>query len=362
MVHPVRSVLGGWLYAPWARWLVVGIPLAWLVAFLALPLVEVLMMSFTTKLREVQPLFYMAEGGGIATNFTLNAYIELLYDPVFEEWNPQFYAVPLWKSLKLASVSTALILLFAYPMAYWIAISGPRQRLVLLILVLLPFWTPSLLRIYSLFGLMNREGLINQLLLHLSLIDQPLRLRQSDIAVYAGMFITYLPLMVLPLYAALSRLDHRLNEAAADLGANGWTTFRTVTLPLSMPGVIAGCILVFVPAFGEFMVPFMLGGTDHVTIGRKIWQVFERSRDWPGVAALTVVLMSFLVFPVVLYQMRLNDGDSAGEAHASARRNNSGNSGSSGGSNGNSGALSSSRSTGDASGRGQGAAMGGALS
>ena len=310
-----QSALSGILKQAWrainhgpAKWLVVAVPFVWLISFLALPLLEVLQISFTSQARSVDPLFYWDENG-FGTNFNFQAYIGMVYDPVFEEWSPGYFAVPFWRSLRLAGVSTLIMLCFAYPMAYWIATSPPRRQLLLLILVLLPFWTPSLLRIYSVIGLMRGDGAINQLLQFVGFIDQPLRLRGSDFAIYFGMYITYLPLMILPLYAALTRMDHTLHEAASDLGANGFTVFRTVTFPLSLPGVIAGCILVFVPAFGEYMVPTLLGSPEHKMMGAKIWDVYAKEKFLPGASAMAAILMTVLVLPVVLYQLRTDEQD-----------------------------------------------------
>lgn len=306
----VASPLWRAVNSPAAKWFVVALPLLWLLCFLAFPLLEIFQISFTTQARSVNPLFFWGENG-FGTNFNFDAYFGMLYDPVWQEWSPGYFAVPFWRSLRLASVSTLIMLFFAYPMAYWIATSSPRRQLVLLILVLLPFWTPSLLRIYSLIGLMRGDGLINEGLQLLRFVDQPLRLRGSDFAIYFGMYITYLPLMILPLYAALSRMDRSLHEAATDLGAGGFTVFRTIIFPLSLPGVIAGCILVFVPAFGEYMVPTLLGSPDHKMMGAKIWDVYAKEKFLPGASAMAVILMTVLVLPVVIYQLR---SDSQGES------------------------------------------------
>ena len=165
---------------------------------------------------------------------------------------------------------------------------------------------------------MRGDGAINQLLQFIGFIDQPLRLRGSDFAIYFGMYITYLPLMILPLYAALTRMDHTLHEAASDLGANGFTVFRTVTFPLSLPGVIAGCILVFVPAFGEYMVPTLLGSPEHKMMGAKIWDVYAKEKFLPGASAMAAILMTVLVLPVVLYQLRTDEQEQSDNRQGSA--------------------------------------------
>ena len=191
-------------------------------------------------------------------------------------------------------------------MAWWIARSDPRQRAMLLVLVMLPFWTSSLLRIYALIGLLNPNGFINTMLLFLGVIDAPLRMMQTDFSIYMGMLLTYLPLMILPLYATMIRLDDDLLDAAADLGAGRVAVFRTVVLPLTMPGIIAGSLLVFIPAVGEFVIPALLGGPDQMMIGKVLWTEFFRSRDWPVASALAVLLLIILAVPIIY--ARYQDG------------------------------------------------------
>jgi putrescine transport system permease protein len=218
--------------------------------------------------------------------------------------------------VKIAAVSMLVCLLIGYPMAYAIARSPDRLRVIFLMLVILPFWTSFLIRVYAWIGILKNNGLLNQLLLWLGIIDQPLALLHTDFAVYLGIVYSYLPFMVLPLYATLSRMDLTLLEAAADLGCRPWKAFLTVTLPLSLPGIIAGSMLVFIPAVGEFVIPDLLGGPDSLMIGKVLWTEFFGNRDWPAAAAVAVVMLVLLVLPLAWFQ-RAQD---RAEADAEARR------------------------------------------
>ncbi len=283
------------------RRIVVALPLIWLIVFFFLPLIEVAQTSFTMPRRGIPPFEPLWGFGkdGFFTNFNLENYALLL-----EYW--QDYLGPAGNSIRLALFSTIICLVFAYPMAWWIARSDPRQRAMLLVLVMLPFWTSSLLRIYALIGLLNPNGFINTMLLFLGVIDAPLRMMQTDFSIYMGMLLTYLPLMILPLYATMIRLDDDLLDAAADLGAGRVAVFRTVVLPLTMPGIIAGSLLVFIPAVGEFVIPALLGGPDQMMIGKVLWTEFFRSRDWPVASALAVLLLIILAVPIIY--ARYQDG------------------------------------------------------
>ena len=283
------------------RRIVVALPLLWLLVFFLLPLVEVAQTSFTTARRGIPPFAPLWGYGdeGFYTNFNLENY-GLLVD----YW--QDYIGPAANSLRLAFFSTLICLVFAYPMAWWIARSNPRQRAVLLVLVMLPFWTSSLLRIYALIGLLNPNGFINSMLLFLGVIDKPLRMMQTDFSIYMGMLLTYLPLMILPLYAVMIRLEDDILDAAADLGATRWDLFRTVVLPLTIPGIIAGSLLVFIPAVGEFVIPALLGGPEQVMIGKVLWTEFFRNRDWPVASAIAMLLLAILALPIIY--ARYQDG------------------------------------------------------
>ena len=283
------------------RRMVVALPLLWLLVFFLLPLVEVAQTSFTTARRGIPPFTPLWGFGdeGFYTNFNLENY-GLLVD----YW--QDYIGPAANSLRLAFFSTLICLVFAYPMAWWIARSNPRRRAVLLVLVMLPFWTSSLLRIYALIGLLNPNGFINSMLLFLGVIDAPLRMMQTDFSIYMGMLLTYLPLMILPLYAVMIRLEDDILDAAADLGATRWDLFRTVVLPLTIPGIIAGSLLVFIPAVGEFVIPALLGGPEQVMIGKVLWTEFFRNRDWPVASAIAMLLLAILALPIIY--ARYQDG------------------------------------------------------
>ena len=248
------------------RRLVIALPLIWLAVFFFLPLVETLQVSFTSPRRGIppyEPLWGIGDDG-FFTNFTTGNYALLL-----QYWSDYFG--PALNSIKLAFFSTLVCLLFAYPMAWWIARSNEKWRTILLVLVMLPFWTSSLLRIYAQIGLLNPNGFINAAGLWLGLIDAPIQMMQTDFSIYMGMVLTYLPLMILPLYAVMVRLDADLLDAAADLGGSGVQIFRTIILPLTLPGIIAGSLLVFIPAVGEFVIPALLGGPDQLMMGKVLW-------------------------------------------------------------------------------------------
>ena len=283
------------------RRLLVAVPLVWLALFFLLPLLKTLQVSFTTAQRSVPPYapLWGFDDTGFFTNFTLDNY-QLLAT----YW--QDYIGPAGNSIKLAFFSTLVCLIFAYPMAWWIARSDPRQRAVLLVLVMLPFWTSSLLRIYALIGLLNPNGFINSMLIFAGVIDTPLRMMQTDFSIYMGMLLTYLPLMILPLYAVMIRLEDDLLDAAADLGASRAGVFMTVILPLTLPGIVAGSLLVFIPAVGEFVIPALLGGPEQIMVGKVLWTEFFRNRDWPVASAIAMLLLAILALPIIY--ARYQDG------------------------------------------------------
>lgn len=257
----------------------------WLGLFLLLPFAVVLKISFGTPQLAVPPY---------GPPLTLDNYALIFQDSL--------YLKAYLGSLRIAFVSTLLALLLGYPMAYAIARAPVRWRHALLLLVILPFWTSFLVRIYAWIGLLRPTGFINTALEALGLIAEPLRLLNTDGAVYLGIVYAYLPFMVLPLYARLEKLDPALLEAAADLGARPWRTFLGVTLPLSLPGIVAGCLLVFIPAVGEFVIPELLGGPDTLMIGKVLWGEFFTNRDWPVSASVAVILLALLIVPVLWFQ------------------------------------------------------------
>jgi putrescine transport system permease protein len=281
----------------WRRRGVLALPWLWGALFFLLPLALLLKISFAETQMSVPPytdLFERLDGKIVGINATLTNYQTLLTDSL--------YVKAYFSSLKIAFIATLLTLVLGYPMAYAISRAPVAQRRILLVLVMLPFWTSFLVRIYAWIGLLRPGGLINAALESMGLIDAPLQLLNTPGAVYLGIVYAYLPFMVLPLYARLEKQDPALFEAAADLGASPWRTFLHVTLPLSLPGVMAGCLLVFIPAVGEFVIPELLGGPNTLMIGKVLWNEFFSNRDWPLSAALTVVLLLVLVAPIMLLQ------------------------------------------------------------
>lgn len=215
-------------------------------------------------------------------------------------FSDSLYVHALIGTLKIAAISTLLCLLLGYPMAYAIANSPLHWRLPLLMLIILPFWTSFLIRVYAWIGILKNNGLLNQLLISAGIIDQPLEILYTPTAVYIGIVYSYLPFLVLPLYATLVRLDNTLLEAAADLGARPLRQFLTITLPQSLPGVIAGSMLVFIPVMGEFVIPDLLGGPDTLMIGKTLWMEFFNNKDWPMASALASLLLVVLIIPFVI--------------------------------------------------------------
>jgi putrescine transport system permease protein len=284
---------------PANAWLRAGviIPYAWLLLFLVAPLMIILKISFADPIVAQPPFTPLLEpGDGVLPRIHLTAdnYLFVVTD--------RLYLFTYLNSLKLAAVSTALCLLIGYPMAYGIARARNGNRNLLLMLVVLPFWISFLLRVYAWMGLLSTRGVINSALIAMGVIEEPLQLLYTDSAVFLGMVYSYLPFMILPLYATLERLDPTLLEAAADLGGRPARVFLDVTLPLSMPGVIAGCLLVFIPAMGEFVIPALLGGPDSLLIGRVLYDEFFSNRDWPVAAAEAVMLLAILMVPILLFQ------------------------------------------------------------
>jgi len=280
----------------WLRWAVLG-PYAWLLLFFLAPFFIILKISLADPIVALPPFtafFDWTATGWNKIQASLDNYLFLFQDP--------YYVTIYLNSVKMAAISALLCLLLGYPMAYFIARQPADRRSMWLLAVILPFWISFLLRVYAWIGLLNNNGVINQFLLWLGLIDQPLSLIYNDFAVYLGIVYSYLPFMILPLYANLEKLDTDLEEAAADLGARRWQVFVDVTLPLSFPGIVAGSLLVFIPAIGEFIIPALLGGSDTLMIGRALWDEFFINRDWPVASAVSVVLLLILVLPMMWFQ------------------------------------------------------------
>lgn len=286
--------------SPWGRRLVIAVPYLWLLVLFLAPFFIVLKISLsdtTIAQPPYVPTLDLAQGWqGVKdwwAGLDFENYALLAEDDLY--WRSYL------SSLKIATISTLLALLVAYPMAYAMARAPKGWRPLLLMLVILPFWTSLLIRVYAWIGILNPDGFLNQLLLGAGIISQPLYIMNTETAVYIGIVYSYLPFMVLPLYASLEKLDDTLLEAAADLGSPPWKSFWQITVPLSLPGVIAGCFLVFIPAVGEFVIPDLLGGSETLMIGKTLYNEFFLNRDWPVSAALAVLLLLVLVVPIAIY-------------------------------------------------------------
>ncbi|WP_396335859.1 ABC transporter permease subunit [Azotobacter beijerinckii] len=276
------------------RQLVIGIPFVWLLLFFLLPFAIVLKISFSEAALAIPPyteiFTYVDQQLTILAN--LNNYLFLGQD--------ELYLSAYLGSLKIATVGTLFCLLVGYPMAYAIARASKEMQTVCLLLIMMPTWTAILIRVYAWMGILGNNGLLNSVLQGLGLIDEPLRILNTDLAVYIGVVYAYLPFMVLPLYANLVKHDPSLLEAAADLGAHPLASFWRITVPLSRNGIVAGCMLVFIPVVGEFVIPELLGGPETLMIGKVLWQEFFNNRDWPVAAALAVVMLAILLVPIIL--------------------------------------------------------------
>jgi len=281
------------------QWLrrTVTVPYFWLLLFFLAPFFIILKISVADPVVAQPPFTPLLQWGaeglqGIRVTFSNFAFL-------FED---SYYGIIYLSSLKMAAISTLLCLLLGYPMAYYIARQPPQRRQLLLLAVILPFWISFLLRVYAWIGLLNNRGVFNEILIWAGIIDKPIQMLYNDFAVYLGIVYSYLPFMILPLYANLERMNLDLLDAAADLGARRWQAFADVTLPLSVPGIIGGCLLVFIPAVGEFTIPALLGGADTLMIGRVLWDEFFINRDWPVASAVSVVLLLLLIAPIMWFQ------------------------------------------------------------
>lgn len=286
------------LQSVFGKRLVIGVPSVWLLLFFVVPFLIVFKISFSW-MQPIQPgyapLFaWVEETQRFVATLNLSNYQVL--------WQDSLYLSTFLYSVKVAAISTVFCLLVGYPMAYAIARCGPSTRNLFLMLIILPFWTSFLLRVYAWVGLLKTNGVINNTLLALGVIDQPLTLLYTDFAVYIGIVYSYLPFMILPLFSNLEKHDLTLLEAAADLGASPMKAFFKVTLPLSLPGIVAGCLLVFIPAVGEFVIPSLLGRTDQLMIGTVLSAQFFSARNWPVASAVAIVLLLMLLLPILLFQ------------------------------------------------------------
>jgi len=278
--------------------LVIAVPYVWLLVFFLVPFLIVLKISFAEFAPlgrpPFEPIARFLENGALQVNLLFSSYDYLLHEPLY---------VSAWLySIKVAFVSTVFCLLVAYPMAYAIARATPATRNVLLLLIILPFWTSFLLRVYAWIGLLKTDGVINNVLLALGVINEPLAMMNTSFAVYVGIVYSYLPFMILPLYSNLEKHDTTLLEAAQDLGAGPVRSFFRITLPLSLPGVVAGSLLVFIPAVGEYVIPTLLGRTDQLMVAGLLSDEFFRNRDWPKASAVAIAMLLLLVVPIMIFQ------------------------------------------------------------
>ena len=279
------------------RKIIILIPFVWLLLFFLFPFFIVAKISLAELAIASPPFTKLIEwtDTGIMN-------IRIVFDNFTYILTDNLYSDTYVNSLKISVLSTLICLLFGYPIAYGIVRSGPVMKPLLLFLVILPFWTSFLLRVYAWMGLLADQGTINNLLISIGLIDEPIRMLYTEFAVFVGIVYTYMPFMILPLYANMEKLDTSLNEAAADLGSKPTNTFFKVTLPLTIPGIVAGSLLVFIPATGEYVIPDLLGGGNVQMIGRVLFNEFSRNTDWPVAAAVAIVLLFLLVLPIAVFQ------------------------------------------------------------
>ena len=286
---------------------VLGIPFVWLSVFFAVPFLILMRLSVTDMGDQLNPfasLLSHTEAGGWKLHLKLSHYISLVVDDS-GEFGQTLYTESYLLSLKYAFWTTFFCLLLGYPFAYFLARSSANTRPVLLLMVMLPFWTSFLLRVYAWKGILADQGIINNALIALGLITEPVQMLYTDISMLVGMTYVYLPFMVLPLYATLVKLDTRLLEAAYDLGASPWKAFCLITIPLSRAGIVAGSMLVFIPCLGEFVIPSLLGGAENVMIGRVVWDEMFSSNNWPRASALAIMMILWVVMPLAWYNARV---------------------------------------------------------
>jgi putrescine transport system permease protein len=285
---------GFWAVAP---------PFAWLIFCLLVPFLLVIKISFADLNFGIPPYTALVDLSEDVLTFSvhLRGYALLFSDSL--------YLMTYLSSIKMAAITTLCCIVIGYPMAYYIARTEGSLRHLLLLAVILPFWTSLLLRIYAWVGILRNDGLLNNLLMWVGIINEPLEIYRTDFAVYIGLVYAYLPFFILPLYASLVKLDMRLLDAAYDLGASPVRAFLAVTLPLSLPGVIAGSMLVFIPTVGEYVIPEMLGGADTLMMGRLMWSEFFTNADWPMASAVTVIMVMILLVPLVIFQINQKRSD-----------------------------------------------------
>jgi len=290
---------------PGRRW-VIGVPFVWLLIFFVVPFLILLRISVTDMGNGVDPFapVILAIEGSLHISLKYQNYLS-----IFEQANDQgvmtvgetIYMLAYLTSVKFALWTTILCLFIGYPFAYFIARARKSIQPALLMLVMLPFWTSFLLRVYAWKGILADQGVLNNFLIWLGVIQEPIQMLYTDVSMLVGMTYVYCPFMILPLYAILVKMDFRLLEAAHDLGASPWNAFWLITVPLSKAGIIAGSMLVFIPCLGEFVIPSLLGGAENIMIGRVVWDEMFSSNNWPRAAALAVVMILFILVPMAVY-------------------------------------------------------------
>ena len=303
---------------PGRRW-VIGVPFVWLLIFFVVPFLILLRISVTDMGNGVDPFAPVVQAieGSLHISLKYQNYLS-----IFEQANDQgvmtagetIYMLAYLTSVKFALWTTILCLFIGYPFAYFIARARKSMQPALLMLVMLPFWTSFLLRVYAWKGILADQGVLNNFLIWLGVIQEPIQMLYTDVSMLVGMTYVYCPFMILPLYAILVKMDFRLLEAAHDLGASPWNAFWLITVPLSKAGIIAGSMLVFIPCLGEFVIPSLLGGAENIMLGRVVWDEMFSSNNWPRAAALAVVMILFILVPMAVYTHYSAERDAQGDA------------------------------------------------
>lgn len=283
------------------RFSLIAVPYIWLLALFLIPFLIVLKISLSDAALAIPPYAPQLDFAG-GWDAVKTFFADLDFENFEFLTTDDLYWKAYLSSLKIALISTGFTLLIGYPIAYSMARAAPEWRPTLLMLVVLPFWTSFLIRVYAWMGILSNEGLLNQFLLWSGLISEPLTILNTNAAVYIGIVYTYLPFMILPIYSALEKMDDSLLEAAEDLGCSRTSAFWLVTIPLSKTGIIAGCFLVFIPTLGEFVIPSLLGGSQTLMIGKVLWEEFFNNRDWPVASAVAIILLLILIIPIILFQ------------------------------------------------------------
>ncbi|MDG1082685.1 MAG: ABC transporter permease subunit [Planktotalea sp.] len=283
------------------RFSLIAVPYIWLLALFLIPFLIVLKISLSDAALAIPPYTPQLDFAG-GWDAVKTFFADLDFENFEFLTTDDLYWKAYLSSLKIALISTGFTLLIGYPIAYSMARAAPEWRPTLLMLVVLPFWTSFLIRVYAWMGILSNEGLLNQFLLWSGLISEPLTILNTNAAVYIGIVYTYLPFMILPIYSALEKMDDGLLEAAEDLGCSRTSAFWLVTIPLSKTGIIAGCFLVFIPTLGEFVIPSLLGGSQTLMIGKVLWEEFFNNRDWPVASAVAIILLLILIIPIILFQ------------------------------------------------------------